>query len=134
MRAMKEIETRDDITNLVHAFYAKVRKDVLLGPIFNKHIQEEQWPAHLVKLTDFWVTNLLGKPCFKGSPTQAHIKVDRSADYKIEQEHFGQWLNLWFATIDEYYEGALANRAKKAARNMASGQFMAMWHHRPVNV
>jgi len=41
---MKPIETKDDIVVLVNAFYAKIRKDELLGPIFNGHIAEERWP------------------------------------------------------------------------------------------
>ncbi len=128
---MKEIENRADISLLVHSFYARIRKDELLGPIFNKHIAEEEWPAHLEKLTDFWVTNLLGQPCFKGNPSQAHARVDKNLNYSISQVHFGQWLKLWFSTIDSLYIGDLATRAKEAARRMSTGQFMAIWHHRP---
>ena len=50
---MKEIESRSDINYLVNNFYSKIRRDNLLGPIFNSHISEEKWPAHLSKLTDF---------------------------------------------------------------------------------
>lgn len=128
---MKSIDTREDIAVLVNNFYAKVRKDELLGPIFNGHIAEEQWPPHLEKLTDFWETNLFGIRKFKGNPTQKHIKVDKNLHYKTEQLHFGKWLELWFETIDELFDCELAFRAKNAARNMATGQFLAMWHHRP---
>jgi len=130
----KEIESREDIARLVNAFYAKIRQDELLGPIFNSHIADEQWPAHLEKLTDFWETNLFGIPKFKGSPTMAHFKVDKNLDYKVDQVHFGQWLNLWFQTIDSLFEGELATRAKEAARRMASGQFMAIFRNRPTSV
>ena len=61
---MNTISTRKDISVLVHAFYGKIREDELLGPIFNGHISEEQWPVHLEKLTDFWETNLFGIPKF----------------------------------------------------------------------
>ena len=37
---MKPIETREDVQFLVHTFYSKIRKDELLGPIFNSHISE----------------------------------------------------------------------------------------------
>jgi len=50
---MKTIQNRSDVNQLVNVFYAKIRKDDLLGPIFNKHIIDEQWPEHLDKLTDF---------------------------------------------------------------------------------
>lgn len=130
---MDQITTRADIQKLVHRFYGKIREDQLLGPIFNQHIAEHQWPEHLEKLTDFWETNLFGIPKFKGSPTQKHIQVDKNLNYTIEQRHFGQWVQLWFATIDELFEGDLADRAKNAARKMSTGQFLAIWFQRPEN-
>jgi hemoglobin len=127
---MKTIEDRADISFLVHRFYATVRKDELLGPIFNSHITDEKWPEHLEKLTDFWETNLFGIPKFKGNPTQKHLNVDRNLNYATSQMHFGQWLNLWFETIDAHFEGSIARKAKEASRRMAHGQFMAIWSHR----
>jgi hemoglobin len=130
---MKEIENRADLEGLVNIFYAKIKKDSLLGPIFNKHIPEEKWPEHLSKLTDFWETNLFGIRKFKGNPSQKHVEVDRGLNHSVGQTHFGQWLNLWFQTIDELFVGERANKAKEASRRMASAQFMMMWHHRPEN-
>jgi len=129
---MKTIESREDINVLVNTFYAKIRKDDLLGPIFNSHIPEEKWPEHLDKLTDFWETNLFGVARFKGSPTQKHLNVDKNLNHTVDQKHFGQWLQLWFETIDELYEGEHALKAKEAARRMAHGQFMTIWAHRPL--
>lgn len=127
----KDIENREDISRLVHLFYDKIRVDDLLGPIFNTHIPQEEWPKHLEKLIDFWETNLMGIRKFKGSPTQKHVKVDQSMNYQMSQKHFGQWLHLWFTTIDELFEGSLASRAKEAARKMATGQFLMVWQSRP---
>lgn len=127
---MKTIETRKYVSFLVHEFYGKIRKDSLLGPIFNSHIPDEKWPEHLLKLTDFWETNLFGVAKFKGNPTQKHIAVDRNLNHTTSQTHFGQWLQLWFETLDENFEGTLALKAKEASRRMAHGQFMAMWNHR----
>lgn len=131
---MKDIETREDIAQLVSAFYAKIRKDELLGTIFNSHIREDEWTAHLEKLTDFWETNLFGIPKFKGSPSQKHILVDKNLNYGITQNHFGQWLNLWFETINAMFSGELAERAKHNARKMATGQYVMIWNNRPENI
>ena len=131
---MDTIETRNDISVLVNSFYAKIRKDELLGPIFNSHIPDEKWPEHLSKLTDFWETNLFGIAKFKGNPSQKHVNVDRNLEYTIEQTHFGKWLQLWFETIDELYEGKLADKAKNAARNMSTAQFIMIWRNRPENI
>lgn len=131
---MNTIENRDDIYNLVSAFYSKIRKDELLGPIFNSHIPEDKWPEHLSKLTDFWETNLFGVPKFKGSPSQKHINVDKNLNHTIEQRHFGHWLQLWFETIDELFEGKYAEKAKNSARKMSTGQYLTIWNHRPQNL
>lgn len=130
---MKTIETRVDVEFLVNAFYARIREDDMLGPIFNKHIADDQWPAHLKKLADFWETNLFGIPKFRGNPPAAHIKVDKNLNHSITQDHFGRWLQIWFATINDLFEGERAEMAKQRARIMSTGQFMAIWHARPEN-
>lgn len=129
---MKEIETRSDIEVLVHAFYDNVRKDPKLGPIFNTVIPEFKWPAHLTKLTDFWETGLFGIPKYKGNPVLSHQHTDAKMNFSIEQEHFGQWLHLWFETIDALFVGAKAERAKQMARKIATGQYLAIWNARPA--
>lgn len=128
---MTKITNRDDVSLLVHTFYDKIRQHELLGPIFNGHISEEQWPAHLSKLTDFWESNLFGVRTFRGSPSKAHVNVDKHLNHTISQNHFTQWLQLWFETIDELFEGELAERAKEMARRMSTGQYIHIWQNRP---
>lgn len=128
---MKKIENRSDVNHLVNCFYAKIRENQLLGPIFNRHILENEWPEHLDTLTDFWETKIFGIPKFKGNPTLKHVTVDKNLNHTIEQKHFEEWLQLWFETIDELFEGESAQKAKNAARKMATGQFLAILHQRP---
>ena len=128
---MKTIETREDISILVNAFYAKIRKDEVLGDIFNSHIPEGSWGIHLSKLTDFWETNLFGIPKFKGNPSQKHVDVDKNLKHNIEKSHFDHWLEFWYETVDELYVGLRAERAKGAAQRMAFAQFMVILNHRP---
>jgi len=123
---LKEITSREDLNLLVNTFYDNIREDELLGPIFNMHIKQEQWPAHLEKLTDFWVTVLLGEICFKGNPILKHRIVDKNLNHTIAQHHFEQWVSLWKSTIDSLFEGSLAYRAKKISESMAIGQFKAI--------
>lgn len=124
---------REDITSLVNSFYEKIRQDDMLGPIFNSHIPDNKWPEHLSKLADFWETNLFGIAKFKGNPSQKHITVDKNMNHSITQVHFCKWLQLWFESIDELFEGEIAFKAKNAARKMSTGQFMVMWNNRPNN-
>ena len=128
---MKNIENRGDVNKLVSEFYIIIRKDNMLGPIFNHHLTDEQWPTHIEKLTDFWVTNLFGEVCFKGNPSKAHIEVDKYLNHGMNQNHFNRWLQLWAATIDSLFIGALAKRAKEASERMAIGQFAYVYKNRP---
>jgi len=38
----------------------------------------------------------------------------------INPLHFGLWLNLWFETLDELYEGEVVAIAKNRARKMST--------------
>lgn len=123
-----DITTRADIDLLVRSFYSKVRAHKSLGPIFNDVI--EDWEEHMVKLVDFWQTNLLFEPRYKGNPIQAHIEVDRHFDGTIQQAHFGLWIQLWFETLDELFEGTIQHLAKERARNMSHMMFIRIFQAR----
>ncbi len=127
----KEIENRNDVFNLVDTFYIKVRANKLLGPIFERHIHD--WPAHLERLTDFWEGNLFFIRKFKGNPLLKHQIVDAEANYSINEQHFGVWLNLWFETVDQLFEGEKANIAKNRARNMGTFFHVNIFNARPKN-
>lgn len=124
----KEIRNREDVRVLIETFYGKIRKDEVLGPIFNRIISD--WEGHLELLTDFWETQLFLKRKYHGNPVTAHQVVDDKMDHSITSEHFGLWLNLWFATIDELFEGDRAWIAKSRAQKMSTMLFMEMYRHR----
>jgi len=128
---MKAIESKEDITRLVAKFYAKVRKDSLLGAIFNHHIADDEWPAHLAKLSDFWEVHLLRGSSFRGNPVQKHIQVDQHLKHTMNKQHFDRWLELWSETLDSLYQGELADKAKLAAQRMGQAQLAVVQHNRP---
>lgn len=78
--------------DLVEAFYARVRADPVLAPIFNGAI-DEGWNAHLAKLTDFWSSVMLMTGRFKGSPMAVHAALPRA-----EPDDFQRWLALFRQT------------------------------------
>ncbi len=124
----KNIEDRKDVALLVDSFYAKIRKDADIGHFFNDVIQD--WDEHLEKLTDFWEMNLFGGKNYRGNPIEAHIEVDQHSGGVISSHEFGIWLNHWFATIDELYEGGNADTLKRRARKMSTMLFMNMFNSR----
>ena len=124
----KKIESREDVSLLVRTFYAKVRKDDLLGPIFNGIITD--WETHLELLTDFWETNLFFKRKYFGNPLHAHINVDDKTGHSISELHFGTWINLWVQNLDEHFEGETAQLAKNRARVMGTFIHLNMFNAR----
>jgi len=47
MTPLTDIDTREDIKRLLSAFYSDVRKDELIGPVFNRSIPDAMWPVHI---------------------------------------------------------------------------------------
>lgn len=103
----------DDIRLLVDSFYAKVREDALIGPIFQGVIQD-RWPEHLEKMYRFWQTVLFDKHTYSGSPFPPH------ANLPISKSHFDAWLDLWHETVDQFFQGEKADEAKWRGDKMAA--------------
>lgn len=106
------------IQRQVHTFYARVRQDAVLGPVFETAI--EDWDAHLDKLCDFWSSVLLATGRFRGSPMAAHARVDG-----IEDHHFDLWLELFARTATEICPPAAAalfvERSQMIGRSLRLG-------------
>tara|TARA_R100001369_G_scaffold92659_1_gene138984 strand:+ start:4266 stop:4664 length:399 start_codon:yes stop_codon:yes gene_type:complete len=128
MLLKSEIKERQDVNLLVVSFYAKIREHEILGPIFNGIIKD--WDSHLELLTDFWESQLLLKRKYIGNPIAVHQEVDKKMNHTITPEHFGLWLNEWFATIDELFEGEVAWIAKNRAQKMSTMLYMHIYQHR----
>ena len=123
-----DLKDRADIKKLVISFYTKVRKNEEIGYFFNNSITD--WEQHFEKLTDFWESNLFFTGNFQGNPAIAHIRVDENNNNSISQYHFGIWLNLWFQSIDELFQGELAERLKNNARKMSTHLFLRIYQSR----
>ncbi|TVZ59997.1 hemoglobin [Flavobacteriaceae bacterium MAR_2010_105] len=126
-----DIRNREDVFLLVTKFYEKVRQDTILGPFFNETIND--WDSHLDRLTTFWESSLFLKTKYLGNPLQAHIKVDREHNNAIREMHFGLWLNLWYETINELFEGDYAENAKRRARKMGTFLYLNIFQARINN-
>ena len=56
-----DLDSPEEIAEMVRRFYADVAMDDLLGPMFND-VARVDWSEHLPKLTAFWCRALLGLP------------------------------------------------------------------------
>ena len=88
--------SEEKIVELVDAFYAKVRRHEILGPVFARAIAPDAWPAHLTTMYAFWSSVMLTSGRYKGNPLAAHAKVDGLAPAM-----FAPWLALFRETADE---------------------------------
>ena len=112
MKVKKDIEGIEDIKVLVDIFYDKVAKDELLAPIFNFRLSS-YWQPHLEKMYSFWNAALFGQKGYAGNPFAKH------ATMKLTAEHFNRWISMFNETIDEHFEGPVADDARKRASIMA---------------
>jgi hemoglobin len=78
------------ISVLVTTFYAQVRNDPLIGPIFEEKVDD--WNHHLEKLCAFWSSVVLMTGRYHGQPMQAHLSLP------VRGEHFERWLEIFEAT------------------------------------
>lgn len=124
---MDAIEGIDDerLEKLVECFYARVRADEALGPIFNDAI--EDWPEHLEKLTAFWSSVMLTSGRYKGQPVPAH----RKHAGRITPELFDRWLGLWKLTTDELMAPAAAAALQAKAARIAESLQLALFFKLP---
>ena len=91
--------TEEMIHALVHGFYARIRVDPALGPIFNRVITD--WDPHLAKMCDFWSSVMLMSGRFHGAPMPAHLRIETQKGEGLNGRHFARWLHLFSETVAE---------------------------------
>lgn len=112
------------IAQMVDHFYAAVRADAVLGPIFEPPIDD--WPRHLGQMNRFWQSILLSAGNFSGNPMVKHLAIPG-----LDQADFQRWLALFYATL-----GAIAPTPEAArhigakARMIAESLLTGIWVHR----
>ncbi|MFC4256212.1 preprotein translocase subunit TatC [Altererythrobacter xixiisoli] len=109
------------LTQLIDTFYARVRADAQLGPIFNDAVGD--WPEHLQQLTLFWHSVMCGSGRYKGQPVPAHM---RHRD-RITPELFTRWLTLWAQTTDELLPAEMAQGLQDRASRIAESLQLALF-------
>lgn len=115
--------TEPMIRDLVHAFYAEVRRDPLLGPIFNARVRD--WPEHLDKLCAFWSSVVLMTGRYKGRPMPVHIAIP-----EISRAHFERWLALFRTTAKAVCPEPAARLFIDRAERIAESLHLGLCLHR----
>lgn len=109
--------TEEEVSKLVHDFYAKARKDPSLGPIFEAHVID--WDAHFVQMINFWSAQLRGTSRFRGAPMPKHIALP-----ELNAALFNRWLQLFRETTLELGNPMLKQHADAVAAFIAERLWM----------
>ena len=109
----------DYVDALVERFYARIRDDQLLSPIFAERIAE--WAEHLERMKAFWRSVLFNSGEFSGNPMAKHLAIPG-----LEERHFARWLTLFYATLrdlegDPRATPLVAMRARSIADSLLTG-------------
>jgi hemoglobin len=112
-----EIAERTGITEamierLVHAFYAKVRADEVLAPVFDAHIHD--WEPHLSRMCAFWSSVALMTGRYHGTPMAKHMPLP------VDAGHFDRWLELFKQTAHEVCSPEAEAHFVECARRIAA--------------
>lgn len=105
------------IANLVETFYARIRKDTLIGPVFEHRVSD--WNSHLGQMRQFWSSVALMTGVYHGRPMEKHIPLP------VDARHFDRWLSLFRDTAREICPPAAADhfieRAERIAQSLELG-------------
>lgn len=99
------------IERLVRSFYARVREDAILGPVFAAKI--EDWEPHLQKMFAFWSSVTLMSGRYHGQPMASHLPLP------IDARHFDRWLALFAQAAHDICPPKAAERFILLSRRIA---------------
>ncbi|KRG45389.1 preprotein translocase subunit TatC [Stenotrophomonas pictorum JCM 9942] len=116
MKPEVNVCTEQEVEALVRRFYARVREDEVLGPIFEARVHD--WQSHLLLLIDFWSTMLRGTSRFSGAPMPKHLAIPG-----LQWSMFQRWLELFGQTTAELGNPQMKQLADAAAQRVAT----AIW-------
>ena len=106
---------------LIPRFYARVREDALIGPVFDDAIVD--WDHHLDTLVAFWSSVMLTSGRYKGNPVAAHMKHLPT----ITPPMFDRWLCLWSEVTSELLPPPAAAALQAKAARIAESLKLALF-------
>ena len=124
-RPLPEVLDEAMIHGVVHGFYDAIRKDDLVGPIFNRRIAAEEWPRHLARMCDFWSATLLRTGRYDGRPLPPHLAIP-----ELGEAHFRRWLVLFRATVTRLCPPEVARLFMDRALRIAQSFRLALAYSR----
>jgi hemoglobin len=114
---MPDLHTREDVQALLRRFYGRAFDDELLAERF-ADLCARGLEEHLPVMCDFWETVLFRAGLYHRNALVAHRRVHHQTP--LTAAHFARWLTLWKSTVDQMYQGPVAEHAKIQAARIAT--------------
>ena len=113
------------IERMVRSFYARVRDEPMLAPIFAAAIPGD-WEPHLARMCDFWSSVLQTSGRYRGNPMAVHHRIAG-----ITPLHFAVWLALFRQTAEDVLPPPhAADAIMRAERESSEAVWLVASFHR----
>lgn len=113
----RDIENREDLKKLMATFYERLLVQDEFKYIFFE-VAKIDILHHLDIIVDFWDSALFHAQSYKRNTLQKHLDIHM--DHRLTTQHFDDWLKCFNDTVDDLYEGQVANNAKVRALSIAN--------------
>ena len=113
----RDLDTVEEILELVTRQYADVVQDELLAPYFTFGTGHLDWQAHIGSVADYWQHVVLLAPDYDIDVLDGHRHLHEQLAFTPEL--FERWLQIFVDTVDGGWTGPKASLAKKRATGMA---------------
>ncbi len=111
-----DLDSRENIEQFVERFYERMLRDPLLAPIF-VDVAAIDLSTHLGHIKDYWCKLLLGERDYQRHTMNIHRALHGKRE--LQPADFERWLAFFTGTVDAYYAGPGAERAKRVATAIA---------------
>lgn len=113
----RDLDTSEEIFEMVTRQYADVVQDDLLAPYFTFGPDHMDWQALIGNIADYWSHVLLYAPSYTIDTIEHHRPIHDRAPFTPEL--FDRWLQIFHDTVDGGWSGPNAEIAKKRGTGMA---------------
>jgi len=122
----RDIESRDDLVQLLEAFYTKAFADELIGHFFTK-VVPLNLEVHIPVIADFWEAIIFNKHTYKKNVMVVHQHIHHLSH--IKKEHLDRWVQIFTGTVDGMFEGDKAALIKQRGSSIATLMDIKLNHH-----
>ena len=117
MEEKKDISSREDLVQMLYAFYTKAFRDELIGRFFIEVVPLDL-TTHIPVIADFWEAIVFNTHGYRKNVMEVHQHIHQLSN--IKKEHLERWVKLFTETLDEMFEGEKATLMKHRAGSIAT--------------